>query len=801
MAEVFLATCNRPELQNQFIAVKKLHAPLNANKPFVNLLVHEAKIGVLLAHPGIAEVFDLGSHQSEFFLAMEYIHGKSLDKILAKVREETCPLPSRDVATFILFEVLRALAFAHALKDVKGRELNIVHRDVSPGNILLEYKGNVKLTDFGIATAENRLQVELSHVALGKLVYIPPEQAVNDPVVCASDLYSLSAVYYELLTGRLPFESESPSGLYKKIVEGKAADIRSLRPEIPRELSDLIHKNLDKSARKRFQSAPEMFSAFQKYFLEKENLDFNSRATRAYFKKKLAEYLRKCFEAEIIEELEIIQEALMLSEREADLGDTRPQEIPPEMLLSEINQVDEATVLEPDHTNEATRHYPLTEEERKKILMGLPPKEVIQENQNFENLSPAEFEQATIPDFKTTQGQRVKDKLQNISINKDEREVLRHSEPAFEIKNSEDLETFEQNTLSGRAEKTIILGEDLVPTREQEAPEYREASPKISAADEPTPQGLTSGSLSLPIEDKDKNLKRERAFSQTIQRFFAPGIALLLLLGIAWGVYQNWPKLVTRAESLYHQLILSSQTFKPSPLVPSQQIALLLTGEADFQTQKDISRDLQFSDNYSVHRIESFFNQAHEKHTGKKGRVLALVPTEPRINSRPMAFLPDLSQRLESGEIFFDLEREGIQHRDPFNSSIVIYVYQDSVAGASRFPDEFSGRRYRSTGLVFFNAQKESRISLLVKIAREISRLHGAQDRIEPGTLLPKVPSGLAAPQKNPLLPQERAELMGRWILLDSLQKREVNSLDEMLIGAETAKELGWSHTNSSSKP
>jgi eukaryotic-like serine/threonine-protein kinase len=289
MAEVFLATCNRPELQNQFVAVKKLHGPLNANKPFVNLLVHEAKIGVLLGHPGIAEVYDLGSHKSEFFLAMEYIHGKSLDKVLQKVRDQACPLPTRDVATFVMFEILRALAFAHALKDIKGRELNIIHRDVSPGNILLEYKGNVKLTDFGIATAENRLHVEFSNVALGKLVYIPPEQAVNDPVVRASDLYSLSVVYYELLTGRLPFESESPSGLYRDIVAGKVEDLRSINPEVPKELSELIHKNLDKSARKRFQSAPEMFEAFHGYFLKKENLDFNSRATRAYFQKKLAE--------------------------------------------------------------------------------------------------------------------------------------------------------------------------------------------------------------------------------------------------------------------------------------------------------------------------------------------------------------------------------------------------------------------------------------------------------------------------------------------------------------------------------
>ena len=702
-----------------------------------------------------------------------------------------------------MFELLRALAFAHSLKDVKGRELNIIHRDVSPGNILLEYKGNVKLTDFGIATAENRLQIELSNHALGKLVYIPPEQAVNDPVVKASDLYSLTVVYYELLTGRLPFESSSPSGLYRDIVGGKYHDVRDTRPDIAKELSELIHRNLDKSAKKRFQSAPEMFEAFHKYYLARENLDFNSRVVRAYFKKKLAEYLRKCFENEIIEELEVIQNALFINEEES-LHETKPKMIPPEELLSEVNNIPEATVFEADHTNEATRHYPLTAEERKNILRGLPAREAMESFENFEQLSPSAFELATIPDARLShlQSKTVSQKLESISINKDERETLRRSQPSMEIANSVDLEAFEQTTFSGRKDKTIILTEDLVETRPQS--DFGEERTRVSVeedydqslANAPTPKEgayLAATALSeTPAEPVPLPILNKRKIELPWTKIFITLASVLILGGASLGIYSAWESITKGVSKLKNEAVLMMNPFKATALVPLQQVAIVFTGESDFQTLKDVARDFQFQGADSVQKLEEFFNQAYTKYAGKTEKVIQLLATEPQSIANPLSYFPDLRDRLINGEIFINFRDNGIKKRSGLNATVIVYLHsQDSLKGS--LPDEYDGKRMDGTGLVFFEPLREARIALSVKIAREIARLYGAKDKIERETQLPVVTRGLGEPEKAPLFPQNKAELMGRWVMIDNLQKREVSSFDEMVIGPDTAKELGWS--------
>lgn len=805
MAEVFLAMSAKKEFQNQFIAIKKLHPHLNANKPFVNLLIHEAKIGVLLSHPGIAEVYDLGSYKSEFFLAMEYVHGKSLDRVFEKIRNHTAPLPSKEVATYVLFELLRAIAFAHSLQDVKGRELNIIHRDISPGNILLEYKGNVKLTDFGIATAESRLQVELSHVALGKLVYIPPEQAVNDPVVKASDLYSLSVVYYEMLTGRLPFESESSSGLYRDIIEGEYDDLRAHRPDISKELSDLIHRNLDKSSKKRFQSAPEMFEAFRQYFLKHESLDFNSRAIRAYFKKKLAEYLRKCFEDEVIEELEIIQTALTMAPDDLELQETRPQEIPSANVFEEISQVEDATQFEPDHTNEATRHYPLTEDERKKILQGLPPREAIEEFQNFEQVSPQAFEQATVPEFNQTTGQRkdkslkIKEKLERVSIGRDEREGLRKLEPTLEINNALDLEAFEQNTFSGRQENTILLQNEFQMTSDQDG--FEDAKTRVSLEDSVPSEGPRTETPSDSKVETEPDIQRtsqmtekfKKNLSRWVKWTLAPGVGLLVFVGISFGLYQARGPLFRQIEEWNHQRLVWLNQIQAKQLLPTQQISIVITGEVPLQRQREFFAKIgQEQGPHSYRQIEALFNQAYSRFSGGTTRVVSLMVDQPVATESSLSFVSDLNSKIRSGQIFEVLEAWGLQPRTISDGTVFIYLHGPWDVRPNPFPDEYLGTRTKPVGIVFANIAETDDLTILVKLAREIARLYGAKDRIDQQTMLPEITRGLGDPRKSPLFPQEKAELMGRWVLLDNISKREIKVWDELTIGDETAREFGW---------
>ena len=367
MAEVFLAISPKKELQGQFLAIKKLLPHLNTNKAFVNLLIHEAKIGVLLQHPGIAQVIDLGSHKNEFFIAMEFIHGKSLGKLLRKIRENKAPPLNLELSSYIILQILKALAFAHYLKDRQGRDLNIIHRDLSPGNILLEYTGHVKLGDFGIATAENRLQPNFSSAALGKLVYMPPEQAVNDPAILASDLYSLGIVYYELLTGVLPFESSSPTDAYRKILDGRQSNIEIKREDIPYEFQAIIQRLLEKSPKKRYQSAAELFDVIVTSLKNQFGFDFRTPSTRDSLRKKLAEYMRKVFETEIIHEIQVVQEALRQQMENSDLKETSPVQIPP--LISPAKE--DITSIEFQDDDAITRHFPLTDQERASIIKGV----------------------------------------------------------------------------------------------------------------------------------------------------------------------------------------------------------------------------------------------------------------------------------------------------------------------------------------------------------------------------------------------------------------------------------------------
>ncbi|MBN8555126.1 MAG: serine/threonine protein kinase [Deltaproteobacteria bacterium] len=511
MAEVFLGTSKQVEYQGQFLAIKKLQTRLNSNKPFVNLLIHEAKIGVLLNHPGIASVYDLGSYKSEFFLTMEYVHGKSLDRILEKIQAGTGPKLSVEISTFIILEVLKALAFAHELRDSKGREMNIVHRDISPGNILLGYRGEVKLADFGIATAESRLQPGFSQNALGKLAYISPEQVVNDPVVRASDIYSLGVVFYQLLSGQLPFHAESANALYKKVIDGRITDLRMTGPTISPGLRDIVTQCLNRSPRKRYESAAQLYNVLIEHFKKEYELDFSTKAVRLYYKKKLSEHLRACFETEIVQEIDITQNALKRASDREDFKVTAPQDLKrmADFSAENVDLQAEATIVEADLTNESTRHFPFTENERSKMMKGATPKEVIEASHQEKIVTGSQkvaagvegFDFTTIPEYELAvedsnmQRISVKDKLRISSLDKDQKETLKQQLPEIEIASEQDLEKFEIITFSGRQD-----AKDADPTHGMKRTDILRDFEKIkSEIDSSRKSNITSKTEKIPI--------------------------------------------------------------------------------------------------------------------------------------------------------------------------------------------------------------------------------------------------------------------------------------------------------------
>lgn len=445
MADVFLGLHAQPSklgTSHPFFAIKKLLTHLNSNKPFVNLLIHEAKIGVLLSHPSITSVYDLGSYKTEFFIAMEYVHGRSLERLLQRVTERASlrDLLSLELTTYIILEVLRALAFAHDLKDSQNRELNIVHRDISPGNVLLSYRGEVKVTDFGIATAEHRLQPGFTQVALGKLKYISPEQAVNDTVSRTSDLYSLAVVYYQMLTGRTPFEAADSQSLLKKVLEGKILAAHEATPKIPKPVSAIISKALSKTSRQRHQSASEFFNELVSHFKQSANLDFTSRTVRAFYQKKLSELLKAGFAAEFANSSSIFE--IALKESAESNKETAPQVLtaPRPERNAYYDEAPEHTVVLQDLGGEETRVGGLNLEDRE--LIFATAKNIRNDDQSEPELLALN---EPLVEFSTTTASQ---KIKNSSLSREQKEMLESKLPKIEITSTQKLSEFEQITFS-----------------------------------------------------------------------------------------------------------------------------------------------------------------------------------------------------------------------------------------------------------------------------------------------------------------------------------------------------------------
>ena len=223
MAEVYRAVMPGAEGFQRTFVVKRILAELSQAEDFVEMFVQEANICSLLHHPNIVEVFDFGRVDDGYFLTMEYLRGRDLAAILRKLREreQACPAP---VAALIAHQVASGLGYAHGLCTPDGQPRNIVHRDVSPGNIICLRTGGVKLLDFGIAKALGNLLPETTGqgVFKGKLSYMAPERIKQEPVDGRSDLFSLGVVLWEMLVGRRLFRGKEELHTIKtRVADGR----------------------------------------------------------------------------------------------------------------------------------------------------------------------------------------------------------------------------------------------------------------------------------------------------------------------------------------------------------------------------------------------------------------------------------------------------------------------------------------------------------------------------------------------------------------------------------------------------
>ena len=269
MAEVFKAKRGGVEGFEKIVALKRILPHLSDNKEFLDMFVDEAKMVAGLAHPNIVQIFDLGRIEKSYYIAMEYVHGHDLRTIMKRAREKGLRMPL-DLSLRVVSQVCAALEYAHRKKDERGQPMEIVHRDVSPQNILLSFEGEVKLVDFGIAKAATKASNTDRGALRGKLLYMSPEQAWGRTIDRRSDVFSLAVVLYEMVTETKPFIGAGTEMTILELVrQCVITPAREINPRVPEALDRVIMKALAREPGERYQDAGQMQRGLERFLRER----------------------------------------------------------------------------------------------------------------------------------------------------------------------------------------------------------------------------------------------------------------------------------------------------------------------------------------------------------------------------------------------------------------------------------------------------------------------------------------------------------------------------------------------------
>jgi serine/threonine protein kinase len=296
MAELFLARTHGPEGFEKLVVLKKILPNFAENPKFVRLFLDEAKLAATLDHPHIAHVYDMGKVDGHYFFTMEYIHGQDVRATLRRTANLDRKLPI-DHAVQIVHAVASALHYAHERRKPDGTLLDVVHRDVSPSNILISYDGAIKLVDFGVAKAATSSVKTRTGTLKGKIGYMSPEQARGGTVDRRSDVFSLGIVLWETVTTQRLFKGDNDLATIQLIINSKPQPPRELRPECSPELERIILKALASEAEVRYQTAEELQLDLEELARE-EKLKQSSVTLRTHMQDLFADEIRLWREAQ-----------------------------------------------------------------------------------------------------------------------------------------------------------------------------------------------------------------------------------------------------------------------------------------------------------------------------------------------------------------------------------------------------------------------------------------------------------------------------------------------------------------------
>ncbi len=275
MAEVYVAEAEALAGFKKRVAIKRILPGLLKDERFVRMFLDEARLSLRLNHANVVSVFDIGKSENTYFIVMEYIEGTTLKKLMEHAAGQGRRLPTA-LVIWTLNEILKGLEYAHNLADQDGKNLGIVHRDISPPNILISWNGEVKLTDFGLAKATTQLESTDPGVVKGKFSYLSPEAAHGVAVDGRTDIFAVGILGYEMLTGRRLFLGETD---YQTVELVRAADIPSIRqqnPDVTPELEQVMRRALARDLNQRYATAAD-FADDLLHVLFSQRMKFSAR--------------------------------------------------------------------------------------------------------------------------------------------------------------------------------------------------------------------------------------------------------------------------------------------------------------------------------------------------------------------------------------------------------------------------------------------------------------------------------------------------------------------------------------------
>jgi serine/threonine protein kinase len=299
MAEIWLASQKGVAGFTRFVVIKKILSHLGEQETFVKMFLDEARTCSQLSHPNIVQIYDLGREGSTYFIAMEYIAGENLAALAWRSMKRQKPL-SPTIAAKLIADAAKALHYAHQMRGANGQPLHIVHRDVSPQNILVTYEGEVKLVDFGIAKAASKSEQTKTGMLKGKFAYMSPEQCLGEDLDGRSDIFALGIVLYEMCTGKRLFKHDSELMILDMITRRPIVPPSQVAAGVPPALEAIIMKALEKPVSTRFSTAQEMQ-------LQLEELV--RRADRPITNADIAAYMKSLFEDKILEKKRLVEAA------------------------------------------------------------------------------------------------------------------------------------------------------------------------------------------------------------------------------------------------------------------------------------------------------------------------------------------------------------------------------------------------------------------------------------------------------------------------------------------------------------